>query len=76
MIQELDRVVLATDLQQYGLQRGDIGTVILVHQQGAGYEVEFMTLDGQTVAVATLSASQVRPVQPGEIAHVRAVAVA
>lgn len=75
MIQELDRVVLTTDLPEYGLHTGDIGTVVLVHHQGAGYEVEFMTLDGETIAVVTLVAVQVRPIQRGEIAHVRAVAV-
>jgi hypothetical protein len=74
MIQELERVVLTTDLHQYGLRSGDIGTVVLVHQRGAGYEVEFITLDGETIAVVTLYASQVRAIQQGEIAHVRAVA--
>ena len=39
MIQELDRIVLATDLPEYNLKNGDIGTVVLVHQEGVGYEV-------------------------------------
>jgi len=42
----------------------------LVYQGGAGYEVEFMTLDGETIAVVTLNGVQVRPIQRGEIAHV------
>jgi hypothetical protein len=58
-------------LPQYGLERGDIGTVVMVHEQGAGYELEFTALDGDTLAVVTLSADQVRPVGPGEIAHSR-----
>jgi hypothetical protein len=33
-----------------------------------------MTLGGQTLAVLTLSSEQIRPVDPGEIAHVRQVA--
>jgi hypothetical protein len=45
----------------------------LVHQQGAGYEVEFTTLSGDTVAVVTLDATDVRPVEPREIVHARAV---
>ena len=57
MISELDSVVLADDLPEHGLKRGDIGTVVLTHQGGAGYEVEFMTLDGETVAVVSLVAS-------------------
>ena len=71
---ELETVVLAEDLPRHGLQAGDIGTVVLVHDAGAGFEVEFMTLGGQTVAVVTLEPSQVRPVGRDEIAHVRPVA--
>ncbi len=50
MIKELDRVVLTVDLPEHGLQEGDIGTVVLVHRGGEGYEVEFVALDGETVA--------------------------
>jgi hypothetical protein len=73
MIQELDSVVLATDLPEYGLERGDIGTVVLTHRDGEGYEVEFMTLDGETLAVVSLLASQVRPIGRREVAHARMV---
>jgi hypothetical protein len=73
MIQELDSVVLTTDLPEYGLERGDIGAVVLVHGDGKGYEVEFVMLDGETVAVVSLFPSQVRPISPREIAHVRLV---
>jgi hypothetical protein len=74
MIQELEQVVLTTDVPRYGLTRGDIGTIVLVHDSGKGYEVEFVTLDGETVAVVTLAATQVRPIQQGEIAHARTIA--
>ena len=74
MINELDEVVLTCDLPEHGLAAGDIGTVVLVHDEGKGYEVEFMTLDGDTVAVTTLRAEQVRPVQHDEIAHARSIA--
>lgn len=73
MIQEIENVVLTTDLPEYGLLAGDIGTVVLVHGNGEGYEVEFVTLDGHTVAVATVLASQVRRAGRGEIAHAREV---
>lgn len=46
MIKELDSVVLTSDIPEYGLASGDIGTVVMVHAKGAGYEVEFATLDG------------------------------
>ena len=55
MIKELDDVILACDLPEHGLSAGDIGTVVLVHRGAAGYEVEFTALDGDTIAVATLS---------------------
>lgn len=71
MIKELDDVILACDLPEHGLSAGDIGTIVLVHRNEAGYEVEFTALDGDTIAVVTLMANQVRPVRAGAIAHVR-----
>jgi len=71
MIEELASVVLTTDMPERGLQAGDIGTVVMVHQAGLGYTVEFMTRSGDTVAVVTLPADQVRPIRANEIAHVR-----
>jgi hypothetical protein len=74
MIRELDRVILERDLPEFGLRRGDLGTVVLVHNGGAGYEVEFMTLGGETVAVTTLEKTEVREVKGSEIAHARGLA--
>ncbi|HKB46868.1 MAG TPA: DUF4926 domain-containing protein [Ktedonobacterales bacterium] len=74
MIDELSTVVLTTDLPQYGLRAGDLGTVVLVHQGGDGYTVEFTTLSGDTIAVATLPADHVRPTRPNDMAHVRELA--
>lgn len=73
MIPELETVILTVDLFDHNLKTGDIGTVAMVHQGGKGYEVEFVTLDGETIAVVTVLASQVRRVQSGEIAHVRVI---
>jgi hypothetical protein len=73
-MRELDTVVLADDLPEHGLRRGDLGTMMLVHAGGAGCEVEFLTLGGDTVAVVSLRASQVRPAGGREIAHARALA--
>jgi hypothetical protein len=76
MIKELDSVVLTADLPEHGLTRGDLGTVVLVHERGKGFTVEFMTLAGATVAMLTLMAHQVRPIAKDEIAHARSVAAA
>lgn len=73
MIKELDTIVLTQDLPEHGLKRGDLGTVVLLHEP-EGYEVEFLTLDGQTVAVASLAPGQVRPIGRREIAQARAIA--
>ena len=71
MIREHDVIVLLQDLPEDGLKAGDIGTVVHIHQGGAGYEVEFMTLAGETVAVITLLPSQLRPIARRDLAHVR-----
>ena len=75
-IKELDDIILTRDLPEQGLRAGDIGTVVLVHRNNAGYEVEFTSLDGETIAVITLMADQVRAAEAGEIAHVRSLAAA
>ena len=72
MLEETELAVLTVDLPEYGLKAGDVGTVILVHWRG-GYEVEFMTLDGEMVAVTSLQATQVRPIGSREVAHVRSI---
>ncbi len=74
MIKELDPVVLTEDLPKEGLKAGDVGWIVLVHRNGAGFEVEFTTLAGETVSVVTVPAHAVRPVAPKEIAHARQVA--
>jgi hypothetical protein len=61
MIQELDNVILAVDLPDQGLVQGDVGTMVLAHGS-EGYEVEFMTLDGETLAVVSLAPGQVRSI--------------
>jgi Domain of unknown function (DUF4926) len=73
-IREHDLVVLTADIPEESLKEGDVGTVVLVHRAGAGFEVEFATLAGETLAVVTVPANSVRPVGDNEIAHVRRVA--
>ena len=76
MINEHDCVVLLQDLSEERLQAGDVGTVVHVHRGGERYEVAFMTLTGQTVAVATVLAGQVRPVSRRDLTHVRELVAA
>jgi hypothetical protein len=74
MISEHERIVFTADLSDAGVAAGDVGTVVLVHGEGAGYEVEVVALDGQTLAVVSVRADQVRPVRAGEVAHARPLA--
>lgn len=62
MIQENDLVALLTDLPTINLTRGDVGTIAHVYQSGIRYEVEFVNAKGDTIAVETLTANQIRKV--------------
>jgi len=70
-IKEHDCVVLTADLRKEGLKAGDVGTVVHIHGDGVAYEVEFMTFAGRTIAVATVEASDIRPVGERDVSHVR-----
>ncbi len=71
MIKEHGRIVLTSDLPQEGLKGGDVGTVVHVYANGGAFEIEFLTLDGKTAAVATVTASQLRPVTERDLTHAR-----
>jgi len=73
MIHELDTVVLTRDIPAEKLRKGDLGVVVLVQGNGAAYEVEFVTLDGQTLALVTLRADAVRAATGRELPHAREV---
>lgn len=71
MIKELDMVVLKHDIKGYGLTEGDIGTVVHCYGSGNAYEVEFVTAEGKTIAVITLTDDDIRLMKDKEILHVR-----
>lgn len=73
-IKEHDRVVLTADLAGEKLAAGDVGTVVHVCREGKAFEVELVSLDGETVAVVTLEPGQIRAVERREITHARRVA--
>jgi hypothetical protein len=74
MIGELDLVVLLRDIDEFGLQRGDVGTVVHAYTNAPAYEVEFVTADGYTAALLTLTPSEIRPLGGQEILHARPLA--
>lgn len=71
MIHEHDRVVLTASLPEECLEAGDIGAVIHIYPRHEAYEIEFVTLTGETAAVVTVPAEQVRPVASTDISHAR-----
>ena len=71
MLKEHDPVVLTGDIPGQRLMSGDVGTIVHIHPQGAAFVIEFLALSGDTVAIATVSPSQVRPVSNRDINHAR-----
>ncbi len=71
MIEENASVVLTERLPAVGLEVGDVGVVVHVHRNGEAFEVEFMTLDGNTMTIETLTTKQIRAARDRDIPHVR-----
>ena len=73
MLEEHDRIVLTDDIADRDLKAGDVGTIVHVYPKGEAFEVEFLALDGNTAALATVLPSQVRPVARTDITHAREI---
>lgn len=73
MIKELDLVVLKHDIEKFSLRSGDVGTIVHCYGDKVGFEVEFVTAKGKTVAVLTLTKTDIRPFDHAEILHARDV---
>jgi hypothetical protein len=69
-------VALTRDLPEHWLRRGGVGTVVLVHCNGAAFEVEFVGYNGPTVALLTLESNQGRPLQSNNVPHARELVAA
>ena len=74
MIAEHSLVVLDCPPPHEKLNRGDVGTIVHVYKGDRGYEVEFVDGGGQTIALVTVSADDVRPIESGELLHARRTA--
>lgn len=62
MIREHDLVVLRRDKEEWGLESGDVGTVVLVYPHGR-YMVEFVDHEGNTLALLGLAEEEVAPLR-------------
>ena len=76
MYKEHEQVVLTAEVtadEGEALEPGDVGAIIHVHPGGEAFVVEFISLDGETVAIATVQASQARPITSADLTHARTV---
>ena len=76
MIRELDTLALTRDFPQHALRKGDVGAGVHRYTDRVAFEVEFVTAEGKTVAVLTLTEADIRPMVSGEILHARVLASA
>lgn len=60
MFEKLGTVVLNHDIKKYGLKSGSVGTVVHVYKGSKKAEVEFINIDGKTIAVLPLDFSEVK----------------
>lgn len=68
---EFDLVVLQDDTTNERLRIGDVGTILTVYSDGRAFEVEFVTLTGELIAMETLLPHQIRTVRASEVMAVR-----
>jgi hypothetical protein len=71
MLKEHSQVILKKPLPALGLQAGDVGIVVNVYDNGAAYEVEFLSTDGHTIGLATIDAADLRPATGSAVVHAR-----
>jgi len=71
MLNEFETVVINRDIPEYGLIKGDIGAIVHIYNNGSAIEVEFVSGEGITVGVITLSKDDIRQIAHDEILHVR-----
>lgn len=69
------RVSLTEDFPQHGLHRGDLATIVEIHEGGpgqeTGYSLEVFNAVGETIVVMVAEESKLSPVKRNEILHVR-----
>jgi len=73
---EHDLVVLTRANREHGLESGDVGTIVHCYSDQEAFEVEFVSAEGRTIAVLSLTKSAVRPMEQDEILHARRLASA
>lgn len=71
-----EEVVLKKNIQEKQIQKGDVATIIEYHPVSEGedgYTLEVFNAIGDTIAVITLSESDIEPLSEDEIFSVRKI---
>lgn len=79
MFKEHEQIALTADVfgdEREELKLGDVGIIIHIHPDEEALVVEFMSLNGDTVAIATVLPSQARLVTNADLTHARTVPAA
>ena len=74
MFEEHQQIVLTTEVSGDDgteLKPRDVGVIVHVHSGGEALVVEFMSLDGDTLAIATVLPCQARPATGADLTHDR-----
>ena len=67
-------VVLLKDIPEKKLKKGDVATIVEHHPSdtyGEGYSLEVFNVLGDTIAVVTVSESEIETLKQGEVFSVR-----
>ncbi len=64
-MEEYARVRLSNAIPEAGLEAGAVGAIVIVHEPGRAYEVEFTDGEGRTVALLALLEEQIEEVKAG-----------
>lgn len=69
------RVALKEDFPEYRLRKGDVATIVEIHEGGqhqpTGYSLEVFNALGDTLTVLVVSESQIEPLTETEVLNVR-----
>jgi Domain of unknown function (DUF4926) len=75
---EYSRAILTRDIPTSGLVAGDVGVVVLIHQdsdkQPVGYELELFAINGDSLDTVSVGLNDVRAAGEQDRAHARSAA--
>ena len=60
MLKELDVIILTHDFEDYKLKKGTQGAIVHCYYDQQAYEVEFVSDEGETLALLTLESGDIQ----------------